>query len=60
MLDQAKKRIKENHVHFVQGDVGNLPAEDETYDIVLSMNGFHAFPDKRKAFAETNRVLKMC
>lgn len=58
MLEQAKNRIKENHVHFVQGDVGNLPAEDETYDIVLSMNGFHAFPDKRKAFAETNRVLK--
>ena len=58
MLEQAKKRIKENHVHFVQGDVGNLQAEDETFDIVLSMNGFHAFPDKRKAFAETNRVLK--
>ena len=32
--------------------------DDETFDIVLSMNGFHAFPDKIKAFQETWRVLK--
>lgn len=31
----------------------------ETYDIVVSMNGFHAFPDKERAFRETWRVLKM-
>lgn len=30
----------------------------ETYDIVVSMNGFHAFPDKERAFRETWRVLK--
>ena len=35
-----------------------MPFADETFDIVLSMNGFHAFPDKDKAFLETNRVLK--
>lgn len=32
--------------------------DDETFDIVLSMNGFHAFPDKIKAFQETWHVLK--
>ena len=32
--------------------------EDACYDIVVSMNGFHAFPDKKKAFKETYRVLK--
>lgn len=32
--------------------------EDGTFDIVVSMNGFHAFPDKPKAFQETWRVLK--
>lgn len=32
--------------------------ENGTFDIVLSMNGFHAFPDKAKAFYETWRVLK--
>ena len=32
--------------------------DDESFDMVLSMNGFHAFPDKKKAFQETWRVLK--
>ena len=32
--------------------------EDASYDIVMSMNGFHAFPDKKKALKETYRVLK--
>ncbi len=47
-----------DNVHFRQGDVGALPFADETFDIVLSMNGFHAFPDKEAAYRETFRVLK--
>jgi len=31
---------------------------DESFDIVVSMNGFHAFPGKQKAFRETWRILK--
>lgn len=59
MLAQAKARLNErSHISFLQGDVGSLPMQDETFDIVLSMNGFHAFPDKDKAFRETWRVLK--
>ena len=61
MLEQAKFRFTENkikNITCIQGDVGNLPFEDETFDVVLSMNGFHAFPDKDKAFSETARVLK--
>ena len=42
----------------MQGDAWALPFEDEYFDIVLSMNGFHAFPDKEAAFRETARVLK--
>ena len=38
--------------------MGKLPFGDASFDTVLSMNGFHAFPDKKKAFLETNRVLK--
>ena len=45
-------------VRFVQGDVGALPFEDDSFDMVLSMNGFHAFPDKEAAFRQTRRVLK--
>lgn len=59
MLEQAEKRLGGNaHISCVQGDVGNLQMEDESFDIVVSMNGFHAFPDKERAFSETWRVLK--
>lgn len=61
MLELAKERFKNNNlknVNCIQGDVGNIPFEKGTFDIVVSMNGFHAFPDKEKAFAEINRVLK--
>ena len=46
------------NVRFLQGDVGALPFEDESFDVVLSLNGFHAFPDKEAAYRETYRVLK--
>lgn len=59
MLEQAKRRLDgQAHINFIQGDVRNLQMDDESFDIVLSMNGFHAFPDKQKAFSETCRVLK--
>lgn len=59
MLGKARQRLGEcSHISFVQGDVGALPQSDESCDVVMSMNGFHAFPDKEKAFKETFRVLK--
>lgn len=61
MLLQARERFsasKLSNVTCIQGDVGDLNFGDETFDIVLSMNGFHAFPDKEKAFFQTARVLK--
>ena len=61
MMENARKRAEEmklNNVSFMQGDVGNLPFADESFDFVLSLNGFHAFPDKDAAFRETFRVLK--
>lgn len=60
MLQQAKQRFTNmNHIHCIQGDVGKLPFGNHTFDIVISMNGFHAFPDKEKAFSEIYRVLKL-
>lgn len=61
MLSQAQKKITDNNIkniNLIQGDVGNLPFNSDTFDIILSMNGFHAFPDKNKAFNEIFRVLK--
>lgn len=47
-----------SNLSLVQGDVGELPYADESFDCVLSMNGFQTFPDRDKAFAEIFRVLK--
>lgn len=61
MMGAAQKRANGmdiRNVRFRQGDVGALPFEDERFDIVLSLNGFHAFPDKEAAYWETFRVLK--
>ena len=40
------------------GDAGALPYADGAFDIVLSLNGFHAFPDKEAAYREVFRVLR--
>ena len=61
MMAAAQERAKAlglRNVRFRQGDVGALPFEDGSFDIVLSLNGFHAFPDKEAAYRETYRVLK--
>lgn len=59
MLAKARKRLDDcAHVSFVQGDVAQLPMADQTCDVVMSMNGFHAFPQKQKAYDEIHRVLK--
>jgi ubiquinone/menaquinone biosynthesis C-methylase UbiE len=63
MLDLAKKRLHSTgHDKLVcmHGDVGNLPFNDGTFDILLSLNGFHAFPDKCKAFSEKAMVWFRC
>ena len=61
MMENARKRslaLGISNVSFVQGDVGALPFADESFDVVLSLNGFHAFPDKDAAYRETSRVLR--
>lgn len=61
MMGQAQEkanRLNLNNVTFQQGDVGALSYADDTFDIVLSLNGFHAFPDKEAAYREVFRVLR--
>ena len=61
MMAAARKKAEIagiRNISFRQGDVGALPFADGTFDIVLSLNGFHAFPDKEAAYRETFRVLK--
>lgn len=61
MLDAAKARARQLNlrgVQFIRGDVASLPFADEFFDAVLSINGFHVFPDKAAARNETRRVLR--
>ena len=61
MMNAARKKAEAagiKNITFRQGDVGALPFDDGSFDIVLSLNGFHAFPDKEAAYRETFRVLK--
>ena len=61
MMAAARARAEHmgiGNARFVQGDVGALPFDDASFDVVLSLNGFHAFPDKEAAWRETFRVLR--
>ena len=61
MMAVAQHRAEKmgvDNLKFYQGDVGALPFENGSFDLVLSLNGFHAFPDKGAAYRETFRVLK--
>ena len=62
MMERAKRQAEKRglkNVRFVQGDVGKMAFPDGSFDLVLSLNGFHAFPDKEAAYREIFRVLKL-
>ena len=61
MLEKAQHSYAENgieNVTFIRGDVGNLPIDNASVELCLSMGGFHAFPDKTRAISEIARVLR--
>ena len=61
MLRKARTRFQGqgvNNVHLLRADAANLPVRDATVDMVLSMNGWHAFADKQGTAAEMHRVLR--
>lgn len=60
MLDRCEELMSLNGVkiQLEQGDVGSLRFSNETFDMLISMNGFHVFPQKEKAYENCIRVLK--
>lgn len=54
----SKDERPSTHITFQQGDVACLPYENESFDLVLSMNGYQCFPKKDESFKEIKRVLK--
>lgn len=58
MIKEAKKRSKNNKIHFEVQDATALPYENELFDVVLIANALHIMPNPEKALAEIKRVLK--
>lgn len=65
MLDRARAVARRRglgpggtKVGFVQADVGALPFPDGSFDVCVTLNGLHCFPDPAGAVAELARVLR--
>lgn len=61
MLARAHRKMTQlglQGLHFRQGDVGALPYGAGEFDLCLTFNGLHCFPDPALAVREMARVLK--
>ena len=61
MIDRANRnnqKLGYKNVEFKFGDIENMPLENEVADVVVSNCVLNLVPDKHKAFAEINRILK--
>jgi SAM-dependent methyltransferase len=61
MLRKAKVHFREqvvNNVHLLKADAAHLPLRDAAANLVVSMNGWHAFADKQRTTAEMRRILR--
>jgi ubiquinone/menaquinone biosynthesis C-methylase UbiE len=56
--DREAERRGLNQVEVVEGDVFDLQFEDGTFDLCLTYNGLHCFPDPARALVEMARVVK--
>lgn len=65
MTPEMIKRARENakkfnyqNVEFIQGEIENLPIENNSIDIIISNCVINLSPNKEKVFQEIKRVLK--
>ncbi len=60
MLAIAKKKIRKRNIKadLLQGNVEELPFQDNTFDTVINTMAFTGYPDGEKAMRELKRVLK--
>lgn len=61
MLDKARANAetgKYTNVEFRMGEIENLPAADNSVDVIISNCVINLSPDKRKVFREAFRVLQ--
>lgn len=61
MLDRARENARKGNyenVEFRLGEIENLPAADNSVDIIISNCVINLAPDKKRVFKEAYRVLK--
>lgn len=61
MLNKAIENTRKlgfTNVHFVKGDIEDIPLPENSFDVVVSNCVLNLVPDKNKAFAQIMRVLK--
>lgn len=61
MLEKAKQSVQEEvavPVTFCQGDAANMPLESDSFDVIVSLNGLHAIPNKLGTLDELSRVCR--
>ena len=61
MLDRARAEATRRGlagIDFVPANVTEIPFDDAAFDLCLSYNGLHCFPDPGRAAAEMARVLR--
>ena len=61
MIEKARanaQKLGYTNVEFIEGDIENLPLEDNTVNVVISNCVLNLVPNKRRAFTEIFRVLK--
>lgn len=63
MLDRTRRVAEEvgvaDQVTTRVADVGELPFDDESFDLVVSFTGLHCFPDPARAVVEMARVTRL-
>lgn len=61
MILKANENLKKtdfNNVEFIQGDIENMPFENNSFYVIISNCVLNLVPDKNRAFAEIYRVLQ--
>jgi arsenite methyltransferase len=61
MVEKARRNAQKygyKNIEFKLGDIENLPAEDDYFDIAISNCVINLAPDKDKVFSEVHRALK--
>lgn len=61
MIDKARKNVDKlgfNNVEFREGDIDNMPVNDNVADVIVSNCVLNLVPDKKAVFSEIERVLK--